>query len=218
MPPRQLACPTTLPSVLTIEERREVIELFFLAHPGPGRRGLGLGRAIADFVEWEASSGRLDDHGGSSWWRAVNESFVLDLRAMLPPARPPARLLPTGCPSGGAPVLGMAQAAWATYMTATDDAQRALWSAHQVSLLGAVEAAFPLLACEPAEEQTFVGIVLGVVARTAAECSPTYTTDLARSTRRLYPSGYPISEVELERLASRLSRKGSGATGHSGTR
>lgn len=193
------------PSLLTVDERRAIVEVFFLAYPGPGRCGLGLGRAIADFVEWEASSGRLDEASGSAWWRAVNESFVLGLRTAFGAAHPPgARCSVT--------------AAWTTYMTATQDAQRALWNAHQVSLTQAVRVAGPLLRCENAAERGFAEVVLAVVARSAAGNMPTDTTDLARSVSRLYPLSYPISPLQLEELTSRLSRTRVTASGHDGTR
>jgi len=204
-PGRRLAHRRPEPSLLTVDKRREIVEIFFLSHPGPGRRGLGLGRAIADFVEWEASSGRLDEASGSAWWRAVNESFVLDLRATLAATRPKGE-------------RRAASAAWAAYMTATHDPQQALWAAHQVSLTSAVQAAAPLLEREPGEERAFAEIVLAVVARSAAEGVPTDTTDLARSTRRLYPPCYPISPLQLDTLASRLTRAWATAAGHDGTR
>ena len=189
---------------VTVEERREIVELFFLSHPGQGRVGLGLGRAMADFVEWQASSGRLDEASGSAWWRAVNASFVLDLRTAL-----------AADPDG---VASAATTAWSAYMTATGDPQRALWTAHQVSLTSAVHAAARLLEREPAEERLFAQIVLAVVARSAAEGVPTDTTDLARSTRRLYPTRYPISALQLEELTCRLSRARVAAARHEGTR
>jgi hypothetical protein len=204
-PARRLALSRPEPSLLTVDERREIVEIFFLSHPGPGRRGLGLGRAIADFVEWEASTGRLDEASGSPWWRAVNESFVLDLRVALAAALPKSERL-------------AASAAWAAYMTATNDPQRALWTAHQVSLTRAVQAAAPLLQREPGEERAFAEIVLAVVARSAADGVPTDTTDLARSTRRLYPSCYPISPRQLRELTSSLTRARVTAAGHDGTR
>jgi len=204
-PPGHLALYRPQQTLLTIDERREIVEVFFLSHPGSGRHGLGLGRAVADFVEWEASSGRLDEARGSPWWRAVNESFVLDLRAALAASDP-------------AGVRPEASAAWAAYTTATHDPQQALWTAHQVSLTSAVEAAAPVLEREPVEERAFAGIVLALVARAAAENSPTDTTDLARSTRRLYPPYYPISPPQLQQLTSRLGRAGVNAAGHDGTR
>jgi hypothetical protein len=204
-PARRLALYRSEQSLLTIDERREIVEVFFLSHPGPKRRGLGLGRAVADFVEWEASSGRLDEASGSPWWRAMNESFVLDLRAAYAAVHP-------------AGVGPEAWAAWGAYKAATPDPQRALWTAHQVSLTRAVEAAAPLLERESAEERAFADIVLALVARAAAQNSPTDTTDLARSTRRLYPASYPITPPQLEQLVSRLSRAGFDAVSHDGTR
>jgi hypothetical protein len=204
-PPALVAAATVQPGRLSVDERREIVEVFFLAHPGPGQRGLGLGRAVADFVEWEASSGRLDEPGGSPWWRAVNESFVLDLRA-------------ASAGAAATAATAEASAAWNAYLTAGADAQRALWTAHQVSLTGAVQAAAPLLGGELPAEQAFAEIVLAVVARTAADCVPTDTTALARSTRRLYPAGYPISAAQLEVLAAKLGRLPASVTGHEGTR
>ncbi|MCZ7534883.1 MAG: hypothetical protein M5T61_02340 [Acidimicrobiia bacterium] len=61
-------------------ERRVAVERFFTVHPGGGAGPLGLGRAVADFVEWEISSGRIGDDGdGSAWWRVVNGGMTLDL-------------------------------------------------------------------------------------------------------------------------------------------
>lgn len=62
-------------------ERREVVSEFFTAHPVGGSGPLGLGRAIADFVDWEIRSGRITEGGGGSpWWRLVNGGMILDLR------------------------------------------------------------------------------------------------------------------------------------------
>ncbi len=75
---------------LTPSERRDAVERFFTTTQGLGR----MGRAVADFVDWQIRSGRIGDDGtGSPWWRSVNGYLVLDLMdataALLRPDAPP---------------------------------------------------------------------------------------------------------------------------------
>lgn len=83
---------------LTATERREAVAGFFAAAPVIS----DMGRAVADFVDWQIRSGRIgEDGGGSPWWRAVNGSLVLDLidaTAALSRPDPSATVAPTEAP------------------------------------------------------------------------------------------------------------------------
>lgn len=175
------------------EERREVVERFFRAHPGAGTGPLGLGRAVADFVDWEIRSGRIaDGGGGSAWWRLVNGGMILDLRDAMAAADD------AGGPDG--PI-----GAWAAYSGAVGDTQALMWAAHQASLHTALDAAGELLALESAEEQRFARLVVEVVDQTATACRPTDTDELARHTARHYPDRYPITAEQWQALHDRFA-------------
>jgi hypothetical protein len=172
---------------LGVDDRRRIVEDFFRAHPGRGAGPFGLGRAVIDFQDWEIRSGRLAETG-SPWWRGVNGLLVLDLRAAGTGERSAAR------PAG--PV-----AAWIAYAHSSDDHhQQLLWRAHQRSLHEALTACAPLLRSEPPAERFFARLVVGVVDHAASESHPTDTGELAELTAEHYPSSYPISDDELERL------------------
>jgi hypothetical protein len=185
------------PADVALTDRLAVVEAFFDRHPGPGRTGPGLGRAVLDFMRWEGESGRLADEGGSRWWRAVNGGLVADL----------AELSVEG-PAGNGQARGepgrrhrVAVAAWEAYAASGPDAaQAALWSAHQASLTAAVESAAALLDEECAPERSFAALVLAVVEDTARQVVATDTDALADVTRRWYPSTYPITAAELDAL------------------
>lgn len=188
---------------LPAKHRREIVEAFFRAHPGHGVGRLGLGRAVADFVEWEIRSGRIVDGeggpGGSPWWRLANGGMVLDLRDALTPGG-------EGDRDATGPV-----AMWVEYARLADagapvEAQQAsMWAAHQASLHAALDAAAELLAREQADEQRFAHLVVEVVDRTAAACRPTDTDELARHTERSYPDRYPITAEQWAALHARFA-------------
>lgn len=176
------------------EERREIVERFFHAHPGGGAGPLGLGRAVADFVEWEIRSGRIADGGrGSAWWRLVNGGMILDLRDATASSAD-GRRAPDG-PVG----------AWVAYSGAAGEAQALMWAAHQASLHAALDSAGELLAEETTEEQRFARLVVEVVDQTAAACRPTDTDELARHTARDYPDRYPITAEQWQALHARFA-------------
>ena len=207
-------------------ERTAIVEAFFGAHPGGGDGPLGLGRAIADFVDWEIHSGRItEDGGGSPWWRVVNGGMILDLRDAA------AELAGESCgdssnvESDGAPV-----ATWVAYARCgtappgivdasgsgggdsphdggSSTAQARMWAAHQASLHAALEAAdgAALLVGESPAEREFAGFVVAVVDATAAHGQATDTDDLARMTARSYPQQYPITPDQWQALHNRFA-------------
>lgn len=180
--------------VLGPEERREIVDRFFRAHPGGAAGPLGLGRAVADFVEWEIRSGRITGGGGgSAWWRLVNGGMILDLRDAMATSG-------DGCRRSTGPV-----GAWMAYSGSAGDAQALMWAAHQQSLYTAFDSAGPLLARESAEEQRFARLVVEVVDQTAAACRPTDTDELARHTARHYPERYPITPEQWAALHARFA-------------
>ena len=180
--------PRTRAALLLPARARVAIVRRFFAHHPHGRRPLGLGRAVVDFVDWEWQSGRLADDGGSRWWRCVNGVMALDLRAA-------ARALEHGLAARGA------VAAWVAYARSDIlSAQARLWDAHQASLAVGLEHAAPLLAAEPVAEREFAAIVVGIVERVAADRAPTATGDLAAFTARHYPAHYPARDVEVATL------------------
>lgn len=175
------------------EERREIVERFFRAHPGGGVGPLGLGRAVADFVDWEISSGRITGEGGSAWWRLVNGGMILDLREAMAASG-------DGRRESDGPV-----GAWVAYSESAGDAQALMWAAHQASLHTALDSAGDLLAGEATEEQRFARLVVEVVDQTAAACRPTDTDELARHTARDYPDRYPITAEQWAALHARFA-------------
>ena len=197
-------------SALTPEpdERREVVSAFFTAHPGGGAGPLGLGRAVADFVDWEIRSGRITDGGGGSpWWRLVNGGMILDLRDAA------TVLAGEGIDGARGPVCdGGAVAAWIAYASEGGTsggapAQARLWVAHQASLHAALVAAdgAALLAEERPAERAFAGLVVDVVDATAEHGRPTDTDELCRMTARHYPKEYPITPAEWDALHERFA-------------
>jgi hypothetical protein len=191
--------------LLPASARLGIVRRFFAQNPH-GRRPLGLGRAVVDFVDWERQSGRLADDGGSRWWRCVNGVMMLDLRAA-------ARALEHG------PAARGAVAAWVAY--ARGDilgAQARLWDAHQASLAVGLEHAAPLLAAEPVAERELAAIVVAIVERVAADRAPTGTGDLAAFTARQYPSHYPARYLEVATLRRDLAPLLASPNGQSGRR
>ena len=179
---------------LSVDDRRRAFAAFFAAHPGPGRTGLGLGTALADFLEWEVASGRVaDGPSGSSWWKAVNGLMVLDVADVA---------------AGGGTEPTDAARAWASYAgAAAGDEQAALWRAHQASMAAATSAARSLLDVEPAEEVAFVAIVLDVLERATARCSATDDHRLGDQARLSYPMAYPATAGSLAALEGALHQR-----------
>ena len=178
------------PDTIPLVERFVLVETFFGDHPGPGPAGPGLGRAVIDFVRWEAASGRIADDGGSPWWRAVNGGLVLDLAE----AAIAHRL--------SVPVEREAVAGWLEYANAPPGvAQARLWRAHRLSLQEATTRSAPLLEHEPAAEQQFARLVLAVVEDAASRGTPTDTGVLASLTAQWYPDHYPITQPALDALS-----------------
>lgn len=174
----------------TIEERRAIIEAFFGQGPAAARH-LGVGRAIADFTEWEIASGRIASHGGSPWWAATNGLLLADLEH-------------ASVALHGDLATGATSAAWAELALGFGNPQRTFWVAHQRSLSRAVELASPLLAHEPAAERSFIVLALAVVDAAAAAGIPTDTALLGTLTARRYPDRYPASAADVVALRSTL--------------
>lgn len=167
----------------TVAHRREVLTGFFSRWPGNDRHRLGLGRALADFQEWEIGSGRLDGGAGSPWWSTVNAHLVDDLAAARDGAGGP----------------------WQDYVASTpEERQSRLWVAHQDSINRGVDAAGDLLVMEPESERAFIELALGVVEMAAAVDFDTSSGSLGRRTERIYPLCYPCGEADLERLRREL--------------
>ncbi len=169
---------------LPVAERRAVVQDFFFAHPGDGREGIGFGRAVADFLDWEVASERVvDGDGGSCWWKAVNGFLVLDLTAAI---------------GGG---MTREARAWRDYATGpAADQQGRLWHAHGLSIERAVGVSRELAANEPAPEREFIGIVLAALDHAGLVSRSTDDATLATAVERHYPMTYPIAAEELERL------------------
>jgi hypothetical protein len=163
-----------------------VLESFFTRWPGTDAHPLGLGRALAEFQEWEIVSGRLRDGGGSPWWSAVNGRLVSDIEDA----------------AQGAP------GPWADYVAGIggepDQVQALLWTAHQHSIDGGAAAAAALLEEEPEHEQEFARFALVVVDMAAAMGQRTSSGGLGRQTREHYPTGYPCTEEDLQGIRSML--------------
>lgn len=191
---------------LTPAERRRSVARFFAATPGTA----GLGRAVADFLEWEIRSGRITDGGGGSpWWRTTNGHLVLDLDDA-------SARLASG--DSGAPIGRHANedpvGAWVRFATcepAADDptatdpagptpAQAALWAAHQASLTAALARAEALLDAEPPDERWFARTAVAMVGHAAERAQATDTDLLDRMTRRHYPDRYPATAEDRTAL------------------
>lgn len=192
---------------LSVAARVAAVRQFFARHRGGGDGPLGFGRAVADFLDWEVSSGRVADDGGSSWWRAVNGLMVLDLEEAGRVAGRASR--------DGTRGRSEAVAAWVDYARSggEGDGQRLLWAAHQRSLHSALEAARGLLAGEDPVEQAFATVVVRVVDAAADRREPTDTATLAEMTRRLYPDHYPVTPEHLDGLRAALAAVATGAGG-----
>lgn len=179
--------------------RAAVVHAFFTCWPGQ-QGPLGLGRALADFQDWEISSARISDGGGSGWWAVVNGTLVADLADA-------GRSRQGGAP----PPEGAGARAWTDYAAlaeaepASGAAQQTLWTAHQASIEAGAALAEPLLADETPAERRFAELVLMVVDEAARRGADTSTDELARLTRRHYPSTYPITTDALDALVRSLS-------------
>jgi len=217
-----------LNSALALEpaERRQIVSEFFTAHPGNGGGALGLGRAIADFLDWEIRSGRIADGGaGSPWWRLVNGGMILDLRdaaTVLGHDSGRADREPGAC-TGNNPVsawmayartsvpanvaAGRAREPGESPVGGSTSAQTRLWAAHQASLHAALVAAetVELIGGESPAERDFARLVVGVVDATAEHCRPTDTDELAHMTARHYPQEYPITPAAWAALHERFA-------------
>lgn len=202
---------------LTPGERREAVARFFAASPGAAH----LGRAVADFVDWQIRSGRIaEDGGGSPWWRLVNGHLVLDLadatetldratgRAATDDVRAPAASRTTGGAEDLAATAsrGAAWIAWAR-CDRSDRAvvQARLWEAHQASLVAALVRAEPLLEDETADERRFARTAVAMVEHAAATGQPTDTDLLDRMTRRHYPDHYPATADDRAALEAAIA-------------
>ncbi len=170
--------------LLTCSQRRDLLAGFFngAAAETPG---LGLGTAIADFLHWEISSGRIRDGGGSPWWSAINGLLLLDMTAAAR-REPPEAASPAAIESPG--VVG-----WAELLdgvaTGSTRSQSLLWSAHQGSIGWAAE-----------------------VDRAARMDVATDGPLLGEMTRSYFPRRYPIDGASLAELCAGLAELGSSAT------
>lgn len=192
---------------LRVGERVATFERFFGSSPGHGRRGLGLGTALADFLAWEVDSGRVADRGGSRWWKAVNGVLVLDVAAAAggPQARAPAG--PAAMHPAPQPAW-RAGAAWRAYAAAPPPGQQAaLWRAHAASLARAVDLAQPLLAEEVPAERELVAVVLRILDAATRRQTPTDGPGLGAAVRAHYPATYPARPDDVVALVrTRLRR------------
>lgn len=174
---------------LTPGERLVVLETFFAIHD---KVAPGLGRAIVDFLNWQIQSGRIAEGGRQSpWWRAMNGMLVLDIADAMAAS-------PGSC----------AARRWRRLAARSEDAQAALWEAHQRSLHGAISTCRGLFRLESPAEQAFARIVVDVVDRTALANRPTDSPELSSLTERFYPGSYPIAEsavAPLERMRARTA-------------
>lgn len=171
---------------LGVTARLRIIRAFFIRFPGPGTPP-GLGRALIDFVEWLAASGRLDDVAGSPWWKALNGCLILDLADAMDDVDDPANT-------------------WCRYVRRQPSAdaqelQDRLWHAHQVSLHRAIPACWDLFTAETEHERAFIEAAMEIVDLAALHSQPTDTDLLAESTRRLYPDHYPLTAPFGDELA-----------------
>jgi hypothetical protein len=164
------------------------MESHFERWPGTDSHPPGLGRALVDFQDWEISSGRLSDGGGSPWWSAVNGRLISDLE------------------DAAAGVPGP----WADYASCDgsdpEAAQAALWLAHQHSIDAGALAAAELLQSEPEVEREFAGIALAIVDMAAGLGHRTSSGALGHQTRELYPRAYPCTEADLARIRAVLDQ------------
>lgn len=192
---------------LTVARRRAVISAFL--GPGPtadvSPGALGHGRALADFFEWEVSSGRVADEGGSPWWRATNGLLVEDLETAWHNARSlaadnrEAREVALSGGGGGDPA-----GEWTCFLFGGSSPTEVFWRAHRCSLDRATELATPLLDHETDAERSFITVVMAMVDLAAEELTPTDTPHLAQLTARHYPMEYPITEAEVAALIRRM--------------
>ncbi len=179
-------------TALSVASRVAAFDRFFRAHPGDGRDGVGLGRAVVEFLAWEVASGRVSDEGGSGWWSAVNGLLVLDVDG----AGSGVKVDTDGC------------RAWQAYVAASPERQQAaLWRAHELSMTAAVARCAPLLDREPASERRFTAIVLAVLDGATRRCTPTDSPRLGASVRSGYPSTYPIGEDRLAALVASMEER-----------
>lgn len=194
--------------LLTCSQRRDLLAGFFNGAAADETPGLGLGTAIADFLHWEISSGRIRDGGGSPWWSAINGLLLLDMTAAAR-REPPEAASPAAIGSPG--VVG-----WAELLdgvaTGSTRSQSLLWSAHQGSIGWAAEICSGLLAEEPEPERDFARVALAVVDRAARMDVATDGPLLGEMTRSYFPRRYPIDGASLAELCAGLAELGSSAT------
>jgi len=140
---------------LSPDERKSILENF--RGSGDPARAVTGGRAEIEglivFTAWEIRSGRIAERGGGSrWWRTVNGSMLLDLRTA-------GGLLERGVTTS----RDAAVQAWLDYAaksTGSDAAQRAMWTAHQLSLHKGIASAGRYLGGETSAEKDFIGSVV----------------------------------------------------------
>lgn len=202
---------------LRLVDRHRIVDAFFSRYPGCGREPFGLGRAIADFVHWQADSGRLADTHGSDWWKAVNGSLVLDLLRAQDALEELAAEASAERPDA---VVDPASEGWRAYARQalnepSDGLQESFWSAHQQSVHRALADAWPLYDREPRFEREFIGVAMEIVDLAAFRLQPTDSATLGRLTYDFYPHAYPAAEPcsqELRTLRDAPLRAHSGPT------
>lgn len=125
-------------------------ERFYDRYPGAAGAGPGLGRSELDFFRWEIARGVLatPEHGGSPWWRAVNDRLLFD-----------AELAALLCDELPALSVGMpAVRAWQHYIR--EPSAQSWYRAHDASVVIGYLDAVELAHAEPWSERVFMNIVL----------------------------------------------------------
>ncbi len=97
------------------------------------------------------------------------------------------------------------RAAWARFARGSDNPQRSLWEAHQVSIEQGASLCVGLLDQEVVSERAFATFALAVVADSARQLAPTDGAMLGEFTKRHYPPDHPITAPQLDVLKSRLA-------------
>jgi RHS repeat-associated protein len=195
---------------LEADQRMRTIEGFFLEYPGrratglkdwwrrhlagvPSDGGLGMGRGIRDFTQWEIDSGRLDPEFGSDWWRLVNGMMLLDLKTAQ-------KLIGTSGLADAQSHNASVQA-WLDYAraaaTEVDEGvlQQRWWWAHQLSLRRGLDAASVRLSQEHGAEQAFIGVVVENVDIAAVLNYRSNTPLIGGFVHTVYPGKYSRDRI-----------------------
>ncbi|PLW21362.1 hypothetical protein PCANC_02496 [Puccinia coronata f. sp. avenae] len=170
---------------------------------------------IVEFIEYLVCSGRLDEQGGSQWWRGVNGLLILDLMDAEEALRPSTQTV--AC----IPPAVQHWMNYALYWQQTSfpnlfKAQRLWWKAHQTSLHHGIHTFRELLLIEPRMEINFITyICVPNVDLTAILTIPTNLKLIKLYTIIAYPHHYPskvLSTLKALLLAPSFYARLVGAT------